>query len=321
MSGAPIALAKDAAERALRRLGPDDTFQVIQFSSNASALGAAPVAATPANIEKGVRYLRSLDGEGGTMMIEGIKAALDFPHDSRRLRVVSFMTDGYIGNEAEILAEMQRRLGAARVFSFGVGSAPNRYLLEHMAQLGNGAVAYVGLDEGAARAVDAFYERVSHPAMTDLFVDWGGADVSDVYPRRLPDLFVGRPVVLTGRYRGAAPSAVVVRGRVAGEERAMQVAGGGAGAENRHTAIAKVWARTKIDDLSHQSGADGATQRVVITTLALENGLMSDYTAFVAVDSSSDTGTTPPSQINIPVPVPEGVSHETTVTPDSHAAR
>ena len=82
--------------------------------------------------------LKSLQGSGGTQMIEGIKAALDFPHDPQRYRVVSFMTDGYIGNEAQILGEVHRRLGAARIFSFGVGASPNRYLLDRMATLGRG---------------------------------------------------------------------------------------------------------------------------------------------------------------------------------------
>ena len=158
------------------------------------------------------------------MMIEGIKAALDFPHDPRRLRVVSFMTDGYIGNEAEILGEVHRRLGASRIFSFGVGSSANRYLLERMALLGHGAVAYVGLDEGSQRAVDAFYERISHPALTDVRIDWGGLGVSDVYPQRLPDLFVGRPVIVTGRFTGQAPAAVRVTGR-AGETGASSPCG------------------------------------------------------------------------------------------------
>ena len=144
MSGEPLRIAKQAAERALRRLGPDDTFQIVQFSTVASQLGAQPLPATEENLGRGLAYLASLESEGGTMMIEGIKAALDFPHDPRRLRVVSFMTDGYIGNEAEILGEMQRRLGDARVFSFGIGSSTNRYLLDRMAMLGRGAVAYVG---------------------------------------------------------------------------------------------------------------------------------------------------------------------------------
>ena len=202
MSGVPIAKAKRAVERALRRLRPDDTFQVIRFSNNASQLGPRPVRATSENVQRGLEYVRSLDGSGGTMMIEGIKAALDFPHDERRLRVVSFMTDGYIGNEAEILGAIHDHLGASRIFSFGVGSSVNRYLIERMALIGRGAAAFVTLDESGGRATDQFYERISHPGLTDLSIDWAGMQVSDVYPGRLPDLFVGRPVILTGIFRG-----------------------------------------------------------------------------------------------------------------------
>ena len=146
MNGAPIAKAKDAAKRALRKLGPDDTFQVIRFSNSASQLGAGPVPATPENVRRALDYIDSLKGEGGTEMIEGIKAALDFPHDPRRFRVVSFMTDGFIGNEADILAAVHEKVGESRIFGFGVGTSVNRYMLDRMAWLGRGAVAYVSLD-------------------------------------------------------------------------------------------------------------------------------------------------------------------------------
>ena len=136
------------------------------------------------------------------MMIEGIKAALDFPHDPRRFRLVSFMTDGYIGNEAEILGEIHQRLGDARIFSFGVGTSVNRYLLDRMAKLGKGAVAYIGLNDSSTEVVDLFYDRISHPALTDVQIDWGDMEVSEVYPRQIPDLFVGRPIILTGRFQG-----------------------------------------------------------------------------------------------------------------------
>ncbi|MFB0555699.1 MAG: VIT domain-containing protein, partial [Phycisphaerae bacterium] len=146
MNGKPIAKAKQAVTRALRKLQPNDTFQVIRFSNNASQFGPDPVPATQDNIRKAIRYVENLRGSGGTMMIEGIKAALDFKHDPHRFRLVSFMTDGYIGNEVEILAAIHQRLGASRIFSFGVGSSVNRYLLDRMAKLGKGAVAYIGLD-------------------------------------------------------------------------------------------------------------------------------------------------------------------------------
>lgn len=320
MSDEPLAVAKRAAARALRRLGPDDTFQVIQFSEAAAQLGATPLPATPANLERGLAYLESLHSEGGTMMIEGIKAALDFPHDPRRLRVVSFMTDGFIGNEDEILGAMQHRLGSARVFSFGIGSSTNRYLLDRMALLGRGAVAYVGLDEGSQRAVDQFYERVSHPALTDVEIDWGGLEVSEVYPSRIPDLFVGRPVVITGRFRGEAPTTLRVRGRAAGTPHELTVAVDPTDSTKR-PALAQIWARTRIADLEDQATvADPGELAGAIRRVALEYGLMSAYTAFVAVDSSRRTDGNQGTTVVQPVPVPAGVRYDTTV-PEQQATR
>src|SRR4030095_12593239 len=109
-----------AIYRALDRLQPGDSFQIINFSEKSSALGPRPLEATPENVGLGQRYLHALNGDGPTMMIEGIKAALDFPPAPARLRFVCFLTDGYIGNETEILAAVQQRIGASRIFSFGV---------------------------------------------------------------------------------------------------------------------------------------------------------------------------------------------------------
>src|SRR5690606_32946178 len=91
-----------------------------------------------------------------------------------------------------------------------------RFLMESMAKMGRGVVAYLGLHDPAADVMDLFFERIAHPALTDVEIDWGGARVSEVFPQRLPDLFVGRPVVLAGRIEGAWDGGVVVRGRVGG---------------------------------------------------------------------------------------------------------
>ena len=183
MNGRPLGQAKAAIERALGLLQRGDSFQLITFSITASKLGEAPLEATPENVARGLRYLRGVKSEGGTMMIEGIKAALDFPHDPRRLRFVCFLTDGFIGNETQILGAIHDRLGASRIFSFGIGSSVNRYLLDHMAKQGRGAVAYLGLKDSAAQIMEDFFERISHPAMTELAVDWGGLHVTEVFPR------------------------------------------------------------------------------------------------------------------------------------------
>jgi len=313
MSGAPIAQAKDAILSALDRLEPDDTFQIIRFSMNASQFGPDPVPATPENVRRARQYVQSLEGTGGTQMIEGIKAALDFPHDSERLRFVTFLTDGYIGNELEILGAIHERLGDSRIFSFGVGSSVNRYLLERMAGVGRGAVAYLGLQDSGREVMDFFFDRVSHPALIDVGIEWAGMHVSDVYPSRLPDLFVGRPVVVTGKYLGEVREPRI-RGRAAG--RAIELALPHDGDAPEHSFIPSIWARLRIADLAdRQAWVNDPYNDLAreIKDTALAYGLMSDYTAFVAVDASrvteGDRGTT----VFQGVPVPEGVRYETTV--------
>ena len=202
MSGQPMAQAKAAVMAALDRLEARDTFQIVRFSSDASQLGAGPLAASPRNLRKARKYLANLRGGGGTQMVEGVKAALDFPHDPERYRVVTFLTDGFIGNERDIFWAIGERLGAARIFSFGVGNSTNQYLLFGMARLGRGAAAILGLNDDAVEVMDRYFDRISHPALTDLAIDFGDARVSEVYPATLPDLFVGRPVVVTGKFSG-----------------------------------------------------------------------------------------------------------------------
>lgn len=313
MSGRPLAQAKAAVTTALDHLREGDTFQIIRFSDDSSQFGPAPVPATAENLRRARVYLAGLNGGGGTRMIEGVKAALDFPHDPSRLRFVSFMTDGYIGNETEILAEVHRRVGSSRIFSFGVGSAVNRYLLERMAKEGRGAVAYLGPQDFASDVMEKFFNRISHPALTDVRIDWGGMAVSDVYPAKLPDLFVGRAVMVTGKFLGA-PSGVTVSGIAGSVGHTFDIAAGGADSGN--ASLAKLWARLRIADLSdRQAWAPGRGLESEILSTALHHQLMSAYTSFVAVDSSHRTAGTHGTTVHQAVPVPDGVRYETTVDP------
>jgi Ca-activated chloride channel homolog len=314
MNGEPLAQAKAAIASALNRLDPDDTFQIINFSDRASQLGGAPLPATPNNIRRGLSYLGRLNSDGGTMMIEGIKAALNFPHDPRRLRFVCFLTDGYIGNEVEILKEIDRRIGDSRIFSLGVGSSVNRYLMDSMTKLGRGAVAYLGLHEDAASVMNGFFDRISHPALTDVKIDWDGMDVEEVFPKKVPDLFVGRPVVLTGRFKGGGARTIHIKGQSADQKLALDLPVDLENTAAGHEALPSVWARMKISQLAHEGTRENSWFYArQIKQLALDYDLMSAFTAFVAVDASRLTegryGTTVP----VAVPVPEGVRYENAV--------
>ncbi len=315
MNGRPLEQAKAAVATALRHLQEGDTFQIIRFSDNASQFGAAPVPATAENLQRARYYLDTLDGSGGTQMIEGVKAALDFPHDPARLRFVSFLTDGYIGNEVDIIAAVHQRIGSSRIFSFGVGSAVNRYLLERMAKEGRGAVAYLGPQDSAAGVMGRFFNRISHPALTDLTIDWGGMAVTDVYPAKLPDLFVGRPVVVTGKYLGPA-NGVTASGMAGGVSHTVEIPAAAAGAEKAY--VAKIWARLRIADLNDRLAREPHRSHELegqIRRTALDYRLMSAFTSFVAVDASRVTEGTHGYTVKQAVPVPEAVRYDTTVEP------
>jgi Ca-activated chloride channel family protein len=314
MSGAPITKVKQAAKRCIMKLDENDTFQVIRFSDSSSQFSGNPVPATNVNVKKALRYIDHLSEGGGTMMIEGIKAALDFPHDEKHLRVVSFMTDGYIGNEDEILAAIGEKLGSSRIFSFGVGTSVNRYLIEQMAAFGRGAVAYVGLDESSGEKVDQFYERIACPALTDIEIDWGAMKVSDVYPRRIPDVFVGRPIMITGKFQGSGNQTIRIAGRAGTTRQSYSVDVALDGRETHHPAITSVWARWKIKDLSKMEiagGSDDLKNKIIRTSIGYN--LLSRYTAFLAVDTSMKTKGDHGITVNVPVPAPDGVRYNTTV--------
>ncbi len=314
MNGEPLAQAKAAIRHALKSMDERDTFQLINFSVDARQFGREPVRASRENVARALRYLESLQSEGGTMMIEGVKAALDFPHDYSRLRFICFLTDGFIGNESDILHAVHQKLGDSRIFSFGVGSSVNRYLLEGMAKIGRGTVAYLGLKDDGAKVMNDFFERISHPALTDVKIDWNGFRPTDVYPKRMPDLFVGRPLVITGRYdAGRRPGVVELSGK-AGKSRIKVPINAKSATGETSPALPSVWARTKIGELMQRETVKPSSDLSgQITKTALDFQLLSPYTAFLALDASRRTEGATATVVPVAVPVPEGVKYETTV--------
>jgi Ca-activated chloride channel family protein len=326
MRGLPLAKAKDVIRRILRGLGPDDTFQIVRFDDRASPLGPAPIANKPKNLELVLDWLAALDAGGGTEMVTGIDAALAVPHDPARLRIVVFLTDGYVGNEDEILRSVAGRLNLAgpeerkaegrasspsadaRLFAFGVGTAVNRYLLEELAAIGRGTAQVVRPDEDSAAAVDTFERRIARPVLTDLRIDWGGLAIADVSPRAIPDLFAGQPLVLAGHYTAPGSGVVTVRGKQAGRDVSFQVPVKLPVLDAARPAVASVWARQRISELSRRlvRAADPAVQQEILA-LSLEHRLLTPYTAFVAVDEARATAGGAGKRVVVPVEVPDAV--------------
>ncbi|MEO8325782.1 MAG: hypothetical protein ABI618_08025, partial [Nitrospirota bacterium] len=274
-----------------------------------------PVPATPANVRKAQAFLASRSGGGGTEMMKAIRAALEPSDSQEHVRIVCFMTDGYIGNDMAILGEVRKHPNA-RVFSFGIGSSVNRFLLDRMAEHGRGEVEYVGLNDDGSAAARRFHERVQHPLLTDLSVDWAELDVSDVYPKRLPDLFSAKPLILTGRYTTPGKGTIRLRGKVAGRAVVRNIPVDLPGFAPEHDVLASLWARTKIAELMAkdfegvQQGNPRKDVREAITQLGLDYRLMTQFTSFVAVEELIITEGGQPRRVEVPVELPEGVSYE-----------
>jgi Ca-activated chloride channel family protein len=315
--GLPLEQEKAATRYALTHMGPEDTFQVVRFGNTARKLFDTPQPTDADHVRKGLRFVDSLNANEGTMLIDGVHASLLFPHDPTRTRYVAFLTDGYIGNDTEAIAEVGKCLGPARLFSFGVGQSTNRYLLDGMARMGRGAVAYLGLHDSADKIMGQYFGRISHPALSDISIAWNGTNVHDVFPRHVPDLYVGRPVVISGRFDGEMPRSMKVKGTVGGREVAMDVPVTVSDSSVNKKALPAVWARMKIADLADQAAIEGGIDLPgQVRQIATEYNLMSAYTAFVAVDSMTRTSGDHGVSVAVPVNVPEGVRYETTVGND-----
>jgi Ca-activated chloride channel homolog len=315
MSGFPIEKAKETMRLALQGLNPQDTFNLITFSGDTRVLFAEPAPATPDNLRRAQQFLASREGGGGTEMMKAIRVALD-PSDSQfHVRVVCFMTDGYVGNDMEIIAEIQKHPNA-RIFSFGIGSSVNRFLLDKMAEYGRGEVEYVGLRDDGSAAAHRFHERVRNPFLTDISVDWGTLAVSGVYPKRIPDLFGAKPVILCGRYERSGRGVIRLHGKMSGRAVTREIVIDLPAIETRHDVLSSLWARARVDDLMGQDylglqrGSARADVQEAIVQLGLDYRLMTQFTSFVAVEEMTITTGGEPMRIEVPVEIPEGVSYE-----------
>ena len=288
---------------------------MLTISGDQHLLIPAPVPATPDNITVAGEFVRHRQGAGGTEMLPAIRTALKSSGSRDHVRVVCFMTDGEVGNDLEILAEIQRN-PQARVFAFGIGSSVNRFLLDGMARHGRGEVEYVGLSSEASAAAKRFYERVRTPLLTDVRMEVSGVEVTETYPRQIPDVFSAKPVVVVGRYNKAGRGIVRVHGQAVGRAWSREIAVDFPKQESKHDVLASLWARRKIDDLMNrdlvgvQRGTFDPETKEAITRLGLDYKLMTQYTSFIAVEDRVVSEGGQPRRVEVPVEMPAGVSYE-----------
>ena len=315
MSGFPMETSKAMMRRAIESLRPADRFNLITFAGNTSVLFPNPVENTEKNRRLALRFIDTLQGSGGTEMMKAIDTALGGEHDPGKVRIVCFLTDGYVGNDMAIIGAVKNHAKTTRVFSFGIGNAVNRFLMDTMAQAGRGEAHYVLTHEEASKAADKFYQRIDAPVLTDIQLDFGGVVVEDIYPQRIEDLFAAKPVVVKGRYTKGGSGMIKLKGINAGGAFQREIAVTFPEANPENTVLASQWARAKVDHLMLQdmSGAQQGEMKpelkAEIANLGITYHLMTQFTSFVAVEELRVTEGGQARTIRVPVEMPQGVSY------------
>ncbi|MEP5764352.1 MAG: marine proteobacterial sortase target protein [Halieaceae bacterium] len=306
MGGSSISQARASLDFALQQLRPVDSFNVIAFNNSASALFAAAEDANAHNLARAREFVRHLAAGGGTEMLSALQLALPAPptplgsdpsgvrpqkgHMSdvaTRVRQVVFITDGAVGNETQLFQEIQRRLGKSRLFTVGIGSAPNSWFMRKAAEAGGGDFTFIGDVLEVQQQMQQLFDRLSQTLLADFQVDW--PTTVETYPAQIPDLYPGQPLVISARSDASLlDSPVTISGRSAGKpwRRTLAISSPSAADARGHEGVSTIWARAKIASLLDQKalGANADITRAAVLPLALQHQLVSPYTSFVAVE-------------------------------------
>jgi Ca-activated chloride channel family protein len=290
MSGSSIEQARSALESGLGALRPSDRFNVIAFDSAARQLFDGTVLATPKNLEGARDWVRQLEADGGTEMIPALELALAPPPRPEHVSQVVFVTDGSVGNEPDVFRFIQGQLTSQRLFTVGIGSAPNQYFMRGAARFGRGTFTNVASTTEVASRMGELWSKLDSPLLAQIELAWQGTGRVEAWPERVPDLYAGEPLVVVARL-GAATSGLQVTGQRRGQAFASELPLGSVASPARvsHTVsrgIHRLWARRKIEGLMDAmiEGRSEAEVRPEVTALALQHQLLSRYTSLVAVD-------------------------------------
>jgi Ca-activated chloride channel homolog len=308
MNGFPLDTAKKLMRDLAGVLRPADTFNVVVFADGTETFSRTSVPASPSNLTAALQFIGRKGGGGGTRLLGALTRAVALPRESGVSRSVVLVTDGYIEAEADVFDYIRGHLDDVNFFAFGIGSSVNRFLIDGVARAGRGE-PFIVTEPGEASAAAARLRRyIDTPVLTGIDVTFRGFDVYDVEPQKVPDLFASRPVVVFGKWRGAAAGWIEITGQTGGGHYRQSVSVPSAGADRSHAALRHLWARTRIADLSDFGPSVPDAGRVAaITSLGLSYGLLTRYTSFVAVQELVRTGGDA-EDVDQPLPLPQGVS-------------
>ncbi len=315
MQGEKFLAAQRAVKGFLAKLRPIDSFQVIAFSNGTHPFERRPVPADPSNLSRAEQWVDGLRADGGTEILGALEQAMpqitdEGPGD--RMQIVVVITDGQIGNEAEVFDRLKGRIGFRRVHTLGIDQAPNDWFLEKLASMGGGACRILLGPNEIAEAVESLSLKLAMPVVTNVVVGLEGATVDEACPERVPELFAGQPVLVKGRFKPSAGGGKAVMkatgpaGEFTEEVPLVMVTDPDAAA-----GLASMWARAKVEGLEDRMRIERGNEEALkaeIVRIGTTHSIVTQYTSFVVVDERARAGATGTKTVGQPVALPDGWS-------------
>ncbi|MEZ4414074.1 MAG: VIT domain-containing protein [Gemmatimonadales bacterium] len=290
MSGTKLEQAKAALTQALGALGARDRFRLIAFSSGVTEFRTGLTPATRANVTSAQDFVASLSAGGGTNIEGALDVALGGSRNAERVSLVVFMTDGLpsVGQTQpeQIASAAGSRIGGSRIFTVGVGTDVNTFLLDMLAKEGRGSATYVAPNADVEVAVGTLLGRIRHPALTNLRIVSAPVTLLESQPAQLPDLFYGEELVVFGRYRGTGSGNVVIEGQRNGRRERFTATARFTSRQPDNAFVPPLWASRKIGELTRTARLEGASPAIIeeIRQLGLRYGLLTEYTSYLVLE-------------------------------------
>lgn len=294
MSGGSMPQAKKALLMGLSKLKSDDWFNIIQFNSYTEAFSKQALPARENNIDRAKDYVNSLHADGGTEIAPALELALSSDNQSERIRQIVFLTDGSVGNEKQLFKIINRKLNNSRLFTVGIGSAPNSYFMSEAATMGRGTFTYIGKISEVEQKMSQLFQKLNHPVLSDIEMIWQDDSNVDYWPNPIHDLYIGEPLIVSMKLPKGEKK-LVINGNTNQSDWStiLPISNGG-----QATGLDVLWARNKIQSLSQKisHGVDAEEIKQAITELGLKHHIVTKHTSLVAVDVTptrpSDTNST-----------------------------
>jgi len=310
MNGFPLDVSKTVLRDLIANLRRTDTFNVLLFAGSSSTFADRSVPATPENLSLAISFIDRQQGGGSTELLPALQRALNLPRAESVSRTIAIVTDGFVNVETEAFDLIRENLHNANMFTFGIGGSVNRFLIEGMARVGLGEPFVVTKPEEAAAQADKFRQYIQSPVLTQIRCDFHDFEAYDVEPVSIPDVLAQRPVLVFGKWRGAAAGAIELTGMTGSGEYRQTFRISDAERSEKNAALRYLWARKRIELLGDYNKLQKDDSRVKeITRIGLNYNLLTEYTSFIAVDEVIRNKTGQSDTVKQPVPLPKNVSN------------